>query len=139
MRESIDLLGQNNFRNDSQTTYDNYLTHGRVDPSKSSFCSQLSESIKNSVQESRLVLRIFLYISVFTIFILTCYMIVQSFNFGLIKSREDMRAGPRSTIIRLNPICFLTTLSAPIQQNVLNSDPKRAPTLNAILRKKCNL
>ena len=133
MQESIDLLGQNNLRNNSQTTYDNYLTQDRVEPSKSSFCAQLSESIKTSVQESRLVLRIFLYISVLTIFILTCYMIVQSFNYGLIKSREDMRAGPRSIIIRLNPICLLTTLSAP------NSDPKRTPKLNAILRKKCNL
>ena len=98
MHESIDLIDQNNSPNTAQTSEH---SRNQVDVSKSICCAPIRDYINRTVQGPRLVLSTFLYISVLTIFVLTCYIIFQSFNYGFIKNREDMLVGT-SQVVRIN-------------------------------------
>ena len=132
MHESIDLIDQNNSPNTAQTSEH---SRNQVDVSKSICCAPLRDYINRTVQGPRLVLSTFLYISVLTIFVLTCYIIFQSFNYGFIKNREDMLVGT-SQVVRINSFSLLNALSTPSLKKVDFSNTGRNHGLKAIIGKK---
>ncbi len=132
MHESIDLIDQNNSQNTAQTPEH---PPNQVVVSQSICCAPLRDYVNRTVQGPRLVLSTFLYISVLTIFALTCYIIFQSFNYGFIKNREDMLVGT-SQVVRINPFSLLNALSTPSLKKGDFSNTGRNLGLKAIVGKK---
>jgi len=137
MNEEID---QNKLLNQNENNQDEYANVQRIQigKAKKTFYFRLRTSIKRTIQEPHLLLRIFLYISVLSLGCLTCYLIVQSLNYAFFKDSKEMLYGPRSTVVNVNFSCLLGALTKSSTTAMFFSNGRRKPKKKSIFKRKCN-
>jgi hypothetical protein len=104
---------------------------------KKMLCSRLRNYLNNIIHQPHLFTKIFSYISVLILGCFTCYLIVQSLDYGFFKSSKSMLVGPRSTIVRANYNCLLNDLTTPYQKDVFFSNGRRKPKKKSLFKRKC--